>query len=325
MRPMPGPRILFVKLSSLGDVIHHLPAVTDAAARFPGAHIAWAVEEAYVDIARLHPAVSRTIAVGLRGLRGDPLAASRWTALSAARREVREGRWDYVIDTQGLLKSAWIARASRAPRFGLDAASARERLAARFYDVRIAVPRAMHAVERNRRLVGEALGYRPGGEARYGLVAPPEPPDWAPRAPYTVMLHAASRAAKRWSADHWVALAKTLSDQGFTPVFPGGTLAEREAAAELAGQVDGALAAPAMSLPQAAALLAHAHGAVGVDTGLTHLAVALGVPTVGIYGATSPRLTGLHGGARAVNVGDAGKPPSVTEVANAIGLAGEAR
>lgn len=325
MRPMPGPRILFVKLSSLGDVIHHLPAVTDAAAHNPGAHIAWAVEEAYVDIARLHPAVAQTIAVGLRGLRRDPLGADRWKRLAAARREVREGRWDYVIDTQGLLKSAWIARASRAPRFGLDASSARERLASRFYDVKLAVPRTLHAVERNRRLVGAVLGYRPRGDADYGIVAPAQAPDWAPRTPYIVMLHAASRASKRWAPQHWVALAKALSAQGYTAVFPGGTDAERESAGLLAREVPGAIAAPAMGLPQAAALLGHADGVVGVDTGLTHLAVALGIPTVGIYAATSPRLTGLHGGARAVNVGDAGRPPSVADVASAIGLAGATR
>ena len=325
MRPMPGPRILFVKLSSLGDVIHHLPAVTDAAAHLPGAEIAWAVEEGYVDIARLHPAVTQTIAVGLRGLRRNPLASERWKRLAAARREVREGRWDYVIDTQGLLKSAWIARASRAPRFGLDASSARERLASRFYDVRVAVPRALHAVERNRRLVGAVLGYKPRGDADYGIVAPAQAPEWAPRTAYVVMLHAASRASKRWAADHWVALAKTLSARGYAAVFPGGTAAERESAASLAREIPGAIAAPAMGLVQAAALLAHADGVIGVDTGLTHLAVALGVPTVGIYGATSPQLTGLHGGGRAVNVGDAGKPPSVAEVAAAIGLAGEPR
>ena len=325
MRPMPGPRILFVKLSSLGDVIHHLPAVTDAAAHLPGAHIAWALEDAYVEIARLHPAVAQTIAVGLRGLRRDPLAAGRWKRLAGARREVREGRWDYVIDTQGLLKSAWIARASSAPRFGLDASSARERIASRFYDVKVRVPRALHAVERNRRLVGAVLGYKPRGEATYGIVASAEAPGWAPRTPYVVMLHAASRASKRWADGHWVALAKTLSSRGYSSVFPGGTDAERAAAASLARQVDGAIAAPAMDLVQAAALLGHADGVVGVDTGLTHLAVALGVATVGIYGATSPLLTGLHGGPHAVNVGDAGKPPSVADVANAIGIAGEAR
>ena len=317
---MPGPRILFVKLSSLGDVIHHLPAVTDAAQHHPGAHIAWAVEEAYVDIARLHPAVAQTIAVGLRGLRRSPLSPAGWHRLALARREVREGRWDYVIDTQGLMKSAWIARASRAPAFGLDAASAREAIASRFYDVKVAVPRALHAVERNRRLVGAVLGYRPRGEPRYGIEAPAARPAWAPEGRYLVMLHAASRAAKRWPDDHWTALARTLAFQGYATVWPGGTAQEREHAARLSRDIEGALAAPAMGLSEAAALMGHADGAVGVDTGLTHLAVAFGIPTVGIYCATSPGLTGLHGGANAVNVGEAGRPPSVAEVVAAIGI-----
>ncbi|HEX4782584.1 MAG TPA: lipopolysaccharide heptosyltransferase I, partial [Usitatibacter sp.] len=229
-----------------------------------------------------------------------------------------------VIDTQGLLKSAWVARAARAPSFGLDAASARERLAARFYDVKVPVPRALHAVERNRRLVGAVLGYRSLGPARYGIAVPRDAPAWAPRERYVVMLHAASRASKRWPRDRWIALGRTLGSQGFVAIFPGGTMAEREESAALARDISGAIAAPAMGLAEAAALIGHAHGVVGVDTGLTHLAVALGVPTVGIYRATSPELTGLHGGERAVNVGDASRTPTVAEVANAIGIAGGA-
>ncbi len=142
---------------------------------------------------------------------------------------------------------------------------------------------------------------------------------WAPRDRYLVMLHAASRASKRWPDDHWVALARTLASQGYATVWPGGSEAERAHAARLSRDVEGALAAPPMRLLDAAALIGHAEGAVGVDTGLTHLAVALGVPTVGIYCATSPGLTGLHGGANAVNVGDAGRVPAVAEVVAAIG------
>ena len=120
------------------------------------------------------------------------------------------------------------------------------------------------------------------------------------------MLHAASRVAKRWPEDRWIALARMLSDQGHAIVFPGGTDAERAEAAKLAAAVPNAMAAPAMALREVAALLGHASAVIGVDTGLTHLAVALGVPTVGIYCATDPGLTGLHGGVHAVNVGGAG-------------------
>ncbi len=268
---MREPRILFVKLSSLGDVVHHLPAVTDLARQRPGAHVAWDVEEAYVDVVKLHPAIAEAIPINLRSLRRNPLRPSAWRDIAATRRALRRG-WDYVVDSQGLLKSAFVSRLARAPAFGPDAMSARERLAARFYDVKIAVPRTLHAVERNRRLVAEIFGYSPDGP------------------------------------------------QGLATVFPGGSAAERAGAARLAAEVPLGLAAPAMPLAEAAALLAHADGVVGVDTGLTHLAVALDVPTVGIYCATRPELTGLHGGAHALNVGGAGNAPGVEAVAAAIGF-----
>lgn len=322
---MPAPRILFVKLSSLGDVVHHLPAVTDLAEHRPDAHVGWAVEEAYADLVGLHPAVSEAIPVSLRGMRRNPLSPAPWRRMAAARRTMGRGHWDYVVDTQGLVKSALVARFASGSAFGLDAASARERMAARFYDVKIFVPRGLHAVERNRRLVGQVFGYSPHGAARYGIARPEAAPEWAPRERYVVLLHAASHAAKRWPDERWVDLGRKLAEQGNAIVFPGGTDGELAVAAKLAAAVPGAMAAPAMDLREAAALLGHASGVIGVDTGLTHLAAALGVPTVGIYCATDPGLTGLHGGANAVNVGGAGQVPSVDAVAAGLpsGGAGE--
>jgi heptosyltransferase-1 len=314
---MPAPRILFVKLSSLGDVVHNFPAITDLAARRPGAHIAWAVEEAYVDLVRLHPDVSEAVPVSLRSLRRNLLRPSEWRRMGRARRAVRSGGWDYVLDTQGLLKSSTIARWAGRPIFGLDRKSAREPVAARFYDVPIAVPKDLHAVERNRRLVGEVFGYAPDSPARYGLAAPQGMLPWAPAERYAVLLHAASRPAKRWPDERWIALGRLLDEHGYASVFPGGTDEELGRATRLAGAVPNAIAAPRMSLHEAAILLGHAAGVVGVDTGLTHLAVALGVPTAGIYCATDPRLTGLHGD-NAVNVGGPGKVPTVDEVAQAL-------
>ena len=322
---MPAPRILLVKLSSLGDVVHLAPAVTDLRERRPEARIAWAVEGPYADLVRLHPGVDDVIPVGLRALRGRPWSPAAWRALRASRRALRARSWDYVVDAQGLLKSACVARWSRSTVFGLDRRSARAAMASRFYDVKVAVRRDMHAVERNRALLGGSFGYVPDSPARYGLAAPAAPPPWAPAGRYAVLLHAASRREKRWPEDRWTELARLLADDGYAVVFPGGTAAEREAAERLAKSTgSGASAAPAMALAEAAALLAHASGVIGVDTGLTHLAVALGVPTVGLYCSTSPRLTGLHGGELAVNLGAPGAPPEVDAVAAAAGL-GRAR
>jgi heptosyltransferase-1 len=286
-------------------------------ARLPGAYVAWAVEAPYAELVRLHPGVDEAIPVALRALRRTPLEAHAWRDLRTTRGALGRGRWDYVVDAQGLIKSAVVARWARAAVFGLDARSAREPIAARFYDVRIAVPRGSHAVVRNRRLLGEVFGHGTDAPARYGMRAPEAPPPWAPAGRYAVLLHAASRADKRWPDERWIALGRELAAQGYVPVFPGGTDAERASAARLAAAVGtGALAAPAMALAEAAALIGHASGVVGVDTGLTHLAVALGVPTVGIYCATSPRLTGLHG-AHAVNLGGPGAPPDVASVLGA--------
>jgi heptosyltransferase-1 len=294
-----------------------MPAVSDLRGRLPGAYVAWAVEAPYAELVRLHPGVDEAIPVALRALRRSPLKARAWRDLRAARGALGRGHWDYVVDAQGLIKSAVVARWARAPVFGMDAKSARERIAARFYDVKLAVARGSHAIVRNRRLVGEVFGYGAEAPARYGMRAPEAPPPWAPTGRYAVLLHAASRAAKRWPAERWIALGRELSARGYAPVFPGGTAQERADAARLAAAVgSGALAAPPMALAEAAALIGHASGVVGVDTGLTHLAVALGVPTVGIYCATSPGLTGLHG-VHAVNLGGPGAAPDVASVLEA--------
>jgi len=314
---MPGPRVLFVKLSSLGDVVHNFPAVTDLVRALPGAQVAWAVEEAYAGLVRLHPAVAEALPIGLRRWRRQWLRPSAWLEMRAVRRTLGAQPWDYVVDTQGLVKSATVARWARGPRFGADRASARERVAARSYDVALRVPRAMHAVERNRLLVAQVFGYDCSSPADYGLRRPGLPPAWAPAGPYVVLLHAASHERKRWPEARWIELGHHLAAQGVSAVLPGGTPDERAAAARMAAAIPGAVAAPAMDLVDAAALLAHARAVCGVDTGLTHLAAALDVPTVGLYVATRPELTGLHA-ARAVNLQDGAGGPAVETVTRAL-------
>jgi len=166
--------------------------------------------------------------------------------------------------------------------------------------------------------VGAVFGYTPEGPPDYGLVPPEPAPDWAPPGPYVVALHASSRRDKRWPGDRWTALATRLGQAGIATVYPGGSAEERAEAARLAAVTPGAMAAPPLGLPDAAALLAGAAAVVGVDTGLTHLAVALGTPTVGLYVATQPGLTGLHGGGRAVNLGGPGHLPDVDQVVRVL-------
>jgi heptosyltransferase I len=301
------PRILFVKTSSLGDVVHHCPAVSDAARAMEGAQIDWVLEEAFAGVARLHRAVGRVIPVALRRWRRAPWRASVWSEVAEFRRELRIERYDAVIDTQGLLKSALVSRLAFGTKHGMDRASARERIAARFYDVAHAVPRALHAVERNRRLTAAALGYSLDAVPEYGL----KPASGAAEGAYAVLLTMTSRADKLWPEERWIELGRALA---LPVVLPWGSAAERERAERVARGIGQAVVPQRMALDALAALLSNAKGVVGLDTGLTHLAAALGVATVGIYCGSDPALTGLHGAPRARNVGSLGKPPQVFEV-----------
>ena len=189
------PRILFVKTSSLGDVVHHCPAVSDAARQVPGATIDWVVEEAFAGVAAMHRSVRRVIPVALRRWRGSLWRAATWREFGALRRALGAERYDFVIDSQGLLKSALLARFAHGERHGLDKDSAREPLAARLYGRRHAVPRALHAVERNRRLTAAALGYPLQGACDYGLSVEGETPPGTP-GPYAVLLTMTSQIGR---------------------------------------------------------------------------------------------------------------------------------
>jgi heptosyltransferase-1 len=302
-------RILIVKTSSLGDVVHNLPVVSDIRRAYANVRVDWVVERAFAAVPHLHPGVTHVIEVELRRWRRafwqrDVREAAR-AALAAIRREP----YDAVIDTQGLMKSAWLAWRARGPAFGKDWRSAREPLAF-FYDRSFAIPWSLHAVERNRLLAARALGYSVSGAPDFGIAGSPS----ASAAPYAVLLHATSAAAKLWPESHWIELAGILRSRGLRCVLPWGGVRERERSERLAAAMTEARVPPALSLPEVASLLAGARAVIGVDTGLTHLAAALGVPTAGIYLATDPAATGLYGCPRAVNVGDGRTAPSVDAV-----------
>ncbi len=307
-------RILLVKTSSLGDVIHNLPVVSDLRRSFPDAIIDWCVEEAFAPIARLHPAVSRIVPVALRRWRKALAQRSTWREMADFRRQLRQVDYDAIVDTQGLLKSALIARQAHGRHYGYAAEVAREPLAARFYDETIVIPRNVHAVERNRWLAAAALNYPVDLPLDYGITAPGVEFPWLASAPYAVLLTATSRDDKLWKEAQWQGLAGGLLHRGLTPVLPSGTAVERQRAQRIATVLPGAVVAPALDLRELSGLIAGAALAIGVDTGLAHLAAALRVPTVAIYVATDPALTGVYGAGFARNLGQAGKPPEVPEV-----------
>lgn len=300
-------RILFVKTSSLGDVVHNCPAVSDAARNAAGARIDWVVEEAFADVARMHRSVRRVIPVALRRWRAALWSAAVWREIGVFRRELAAERYDAVIDTQGLLKSALVTRIASGCSHGMDRASAREPIAARFYDVTHAVPRALHAVERNRRLSAAALGYPLEGSCDYGLQGRAAGSSGA----YAVFLTMTSRADKLWPESRWTELGRALA---LPIVLPWGSAEEQSRVVRIAEGIGQAVVPARKPIKELAEVLLHAKRVVGLDSGLTHLAAALGAPTVGIYCGSDPALTGLYGAADGTNVGAVGNPPEVADV-----------
>ena len=310
-------RILLIKTSSLGDVVHNLPVVTDLCSRFPGASIDWVVEEAFADIPRLHPGIAEVIPVAVRRWRHSLLSPQTWREVGSLRKRLCAVRYDIAIDTQGLLKSALITRMAHTRRCGFAAGSAREPLASRFYDARFPVDKALHAVERNRRLVAQAGGYVVSGAPDYGIAAAPAPTP----GPTAVLLTATSRDDKLWPEDRWIALGCELQARGLYCLLPAGNSAERERAQRIAARIPQASPLPPSSLAELAGQLSAARIVVGVDTGLIHLASALGTPTLALFSASDPALTGVLARTPAINLGSRGHPPSVADaLASALPL-----
>ncbi len=275
-------------------MVHTLPAVTDAAAAVPGVRFDWVVEEAFAEIPGWHPAVERVIPVALRRWRKAWRRAWSSGEIRDFRRLLSRDSYDLVIDAQGLLKSALLARMADGPRVGLHRDSAREPLAALGYNRTVRVPRRMHAIERVRMLFARAFDYPlPQGEPDYGISFTLETPSGA--SPYLLFLHGTTWPTKLWPQEFWIELTQLASAAGYRVRLPWGTPDEREYARAI---IDGAgygEILPKEGLAGLARELAGAAGVVGVDSGLAHLAAALSVPGVTLYGPTHTDLTGARG------------------------------
>jgi heptosyltransferase-1 len=303
-------------------VIHALPVVSDIVHARPGASVDWVVEEGFSALPRLHPGVRNVLPVALRRWRGSVWLPSTWREWRAARRAVRAARYDRVIDLQGLMKSAWITRWAHGPVAGFDRESAREPGAVRYYQHTFAVARSLHAIERNRLLAAQALGYPLAGPPRFALKVPalsdPALRALSTRAPYAVLLTNASRPTKLWPAQAWRAVETELAQRGLRSILVWGSSAEEVATRERAAGMHAADVAPRASLDQLAALLAGARITIGIDTGLTHLAAAVGAPTIGVFCDYDPRLVGISGDAPCESLGGELGGPQATEVIAAL-------
>jgi heptosyltransferase-1 len=314
-------KILLVRVSSLGDVLHNLPMVADILRHHPDARIDWVVEEGYVSLVRLNPHVRKVIPFALRrwkkGLRHQAVRAE----VRAFFRDLRAEQYDYVFDTQGLIKTGLVMAAARVRKGGQKIGMANgtedsgyEGASRIFHSRSIPVEPRTHAVQRGRVVAAAALGYALDTPPDFGLPAPGpnRRPAWMPAGDYAVFFHGTARDAKKWASENWIALGHALAPLSI--LLPWGSPKEKEEAERLAAALPNATVLPKLSMMDAVELARHAALAVGVDTGLTHIAAAFVRPTVEIY-CDSPRWkTEGNWSPRIVNLGDTGSPPSVNEV-----------
>lgn len=287
--------VLIVKTSSMGDVIHTLPALTDAVRQLPEVTFDWVVEEAFAEIPEWHSAVGTVIPVAIRRWRKSVLSRTHWREMKSMIGYLRSRQYDYVIDAQGLIKSALLTRLALGHRCGLSYSSCRESLATLAYQQKYPVCKNQHAIDRIRQLFELSLNYAGRQEnIDYDLTRF----QWTGRGHaerFLVFVHSASRADKLWPLHYWVDLARTASQQGYHVKLLWGNEIEHQRSRLIANNVVGCQVLPRMTLTSIARLLQQSTAMVGVDTGLSHLAAAIGVPAVTLYVNTSPDLIGTRG------------------------------
>lgn len=314
-------RILLVKTSSLGDVIHNLPVVTDILQQHPDAHIDWVVEEAFADIPTLHPAIKQVFTVAVRRWRKQLFNQKTWCEITSFKRKISQTPYDLIIDTQGLVKSAVMSSFARGSKSGMDKASAREPLASCLYDKKYPIPRNQHAVTRNRELAALACGYQnPSSAPEYGINTEKTALNITLPAVFIIGLHGTSKDSKLWPTKQWMALADLLAAQQRYLVLPWASEAEHHRAQIIANNRINVTVLPKLSIAHLANVIQHAWAAIGVDTGLSHLSAALNIPTVAIYTDTNPARTGVMAAAQGqvINLGGAKQNPSVEAVLDAV-------
>lgn len=328
--------ILLVKTSSLGDVIHNLPVINDILqfANIPeNINIDWCVEKSFSDIVRLHSKIRNIREVNLRLWKKNIISLQTWQAFFSFKQQLQSEQYDYIIDTQGLLKSAMLSKLANGKKYSYDKTSIRESIAANFYDFNYFVDTQLHAVNRNRLLVANVLNYNNNPNFQNTLNSP----DYGIKIKNNLTKHqnqnlawlqnqnpqnkkiitfltATSRNDKLWANENWVSLGNNFSQNGFFIVLPAASNAERQRAEQISQQIPNSILAPPLDLQTLAMLLNSSTATIGVDTGLTHLSVALEIPTIAIYTATNPQLTGVFGRGKFANVGDIGQIPTPTEI-----------
>ena len=313
-------RILIIKTSSLGDVIHCLPVVNDIKYFVPESSIDWLVEESFADIPRLHPEIHSVITISLRTWKKNLRKKTTWTGLYKAIKAIRQEHYDIVIDFQGLLKSAFFSLFTHGDIHGFDKASIREATASYFYKHTHTVSKQIHAVVRNRELAAKCFQYDlMDHPANFGLEIH-NITNFNLSERYVVLIHGSSKKTKQWPIGHWQKIVQFFNILGLRVLLPWGNLEEYEISKILRKTSTNCLVLPKMKISDLANIISSAKCVVGVDSGLTHLSNALGIPTIGLYMDSNPYLTGVYPNIKvpSVNLGEIGVIPTVESTISQI-------
>jgi heptosyltransferase-1 len=293
--------------------------VSDVERHAPGTVIDWVAEEAFVPLVALDPRIRRVIPVAFRRWRRSPLSSGTHREFAEFRAALRTQTYGAVLDLQEQVKGALMARMAKGTRHGFDRANVREPIATLLDDVHHAIDRNQHFIAKARAMAAAALGYAVEGPPRWRIVPPPRAASM-PDGPYAIVFHATSRDDKLWPEHEWTGLLAHFAQAALRVVLPWGSEAERERSERLARSATNAIVPPRQTLPELASLARSAEVVVGVDTGLTHLAAAIGTPTVAIFTVTDPALAGVAAaGQHARDVGGNGHVPSLGEAIESIG------
>jgi heptosyltransferase-1 len=311
--------LLVVRPSSLGDIVHTMSLVSDVERHAPGTVVDWVAEEAFVPLVALDPRIRRVIPVAFRRWRRAPLASRTRREFAEFRATLRAQAYGAILDLQEQVKGALVARMAKGTRHGFDRANVREPIATLLDDVHHAIDRNQHFIAKARAMSAAALGYAVEGPPSWRISPPPRTPAM-PDGPYAIVFHATSRDDKLWPEQEWTGLLAHFAQAGLRVVLPWGSDAERARSERLARPATNAFVPPRQTLPELASLARSAEVVVGVDTGLTHLAAAMGTPTVAVFTVTDPALAGVAAAGRhARDVGGSGRVPSLGEAIESIG------
>ncbi len=290
-------KILLVKITSMGDLIQMLPALTDAANAIPGIKFDWLAEESFQEIPRLHPSIDKIIALPYRRWKKNISQAIKSGEINRFWRELRSNHYDMVIDAQSNLKSALVSLLARGSKYGLDSKSVREYGAQFAYSNKIAISRMQNHTERMRQMLAIFLAYeQPTTQVDYGVSKAHLPSlDFALPEQFVMVIPIASCNNKLWPEQYWQEVIHDIAGSGYDVVLPWWSTEEKERALRLKKDSLRIHLLPTLTLTQKASVLAQAIAAISVDTGLAHMAAMLNIPNITLYGSSDPNHCGTMG------------------------------